>query len=183
MVEDVEVEAQEAEEEEEEEEQEEVPPCQKKPSGKQAVVQKKPSGKVPIQKKPSGKQAVVQEVPIQKKPSNSESSVNKRPAAQITPESGTSSNPKDAEESEETRDRMKARKFNAVFEQLPESVQDAWRQASSDRSGQARARKTKIVNAFVQMNETGRYVIDLKNKLAQQILHHSEQKFKENSQT
>jgi len=136
--------------------EDEQPLLSKKPSSAEVakVVLKKPAAapKAPKAAKKAAKKAIAKPKMTLKRPAAStmEGEPLKRPAAATMEEE----NDGDEDSTGDTqldvlRDRIKARKFEKLWDQMPEYVQRDFEEAKADKSGTGRARMTSIINRSV----------------------------------
>ena len=153
---------------EEEEEEEAVMAANKvSASSADSVVSKKP--------------AVAPSTPVLKRPASSlASGVAKKPAMAGVGEekAGGASGGAGQDDLTELRDRLKARKFDAVFSKLPPFVQKDYEDAKKDKSGSGRSRATALINRTINRTADGKLVVaDFSGTFFQEFMQRTKRKF------
>ncbi len=77
------------------------------------------------------------------------------------------------------RDRLKARKFDRIFEEIPEHIQELYNEAGSKKDGQARQAQTDIINSCVKRDSQGKLVTCPEHPLFTELIAKKKEKYYE----
>ena len=127
----------------------------------------------------SKKPAVAPSKPVLKRPASSlASGVAKKPSMAAVGEEEAGGGVAGQDDLTELRDRLKARKFDAVFSKLPPFVQKDYEDAQKDKSGSGRSRITSLINRSIKRTADGKLVLaDFSGSFFQEVLQRTKRKF------
>eukprot|EP00969_Alexandrium_andersonii_P361589 15457910-Alexandrium_andersonii.AAC.1 len=83
----------------------------------------------------------------------------------------------DSQGASEGRNRVKARKFRSIFDDLPEEIRAAVLEARADKSGKARSKESAIINEVIKSVE-GKLTVCTSGPKIKEVLSKGTRKFK-----